>query len=80
MKRDRLAFCFGVHNHQPIGNFDSVLTEATDRAYRPFLELVRRRPEVRLSVHCTGSLLAWLRAHARKTFDLLGETVSAGQV
>jgi 4-alpha-glucanotransferase len=75
-----LAFCFGVHNHQPIGNFDSVLLEATERAYRPFLELVRRRPDVRLSVHCTGSLLAWLRAHARKTFDLLGETVSAGQV
>jgi 4-alpha-glucanotransferase len=77
---NRLAFCFGVHNHQPIGNFDSVLAEATERAYRPFLELVRRRPEVRLSVHCTGSLLVWLRVHARKTFDLLGATVAAGQV
>jgi alpha-amylase len=77
---DRLSFCFGVHNHQPIGNFDSVLTEATERAYRPFLELVRRRPDVRLSVHCTGSLLGWLRERARPTFDLLGETVAAGQV
>jgi hypothetical protein len=77
---DRLSFCFGVHNHQPIGNFDSVLAEATDRAYRPFLELLRRRPEVRLSVHCTGSLLAWLRERARSTFDLLGETVAGGQV
>lgn len=80
MKLDRLSFCFGVHNHQPIGNFDSVLAEATERAYRPFLELVRRRPEARLSVHCTGSLLAWLREHARSTFDLVGETVAAGQV
>jgi hypothetical protein len=25
-----LAFCFGVHNHQPIGNFDSVLAETTE--------------------------------------------------
>ncbi|HEY7521045.1 MAG TPA: alpha-amylase/4-alpha-glucanotransferase domain-containing protein [Methylomirabilota bacterium] len=80
MTPDRLSFCFGVHNHQPIGNFDSVLAEATERAYHPFFELVRRRPELRLSVHCTGSLLAWLRAQARKTFDLLGETVAAGQV
>jgi 4-alpha-glucanotransferase len=80
VKPDRLAFCFGVHNHQPIGNFDFVLKEATERAYRPFLELVRRRPETRLSVHCTGSLLAWLRAQSRKTFDLLGEAVSSGQV
>jgi alpha-amylase len=77
---DRLSFCFGVHNHQPIGNFDSVLAEATERAYRPFFELVRRRSEVRLSVHCTGSLLAWLRERARPAFDLLGETVGAGQV
>jgi 4-alpha-glucanotransferase len=80
VKVDGLSFCFGVHNHQPIGNFDSVLAEATERAYRPFLELVRRRGEVRLSVHCTGSLLAWLREHARTTFDVLGETVAAGQV
>ena len=80
MKPDRLSFCFGVHNHQPVGNFDSVLAEATERAYRPFLELVRRRADVRLSVHCTGSLLAWLREHARPTFDLVGEAVAAGQV
>jgi alpha-amylase len=77
---DRLSFCFGVHDHQPIGNFDSVVAEATERAYRPFLELIRRRGDVRLSVHVTGSLLAWLREHARATFDLLGEAVAAGQV
>jgi len=77
---DRLSFCFGVHNHQPIGNFDSVVAEATERAYRPFLELIRRRSDVRLSVHGTGSLLTWLREHARATFDLLGEAVAAGQV
>ena len=73
---DRLAFCFGVHNHQPIGNFDHVMVEATERAYRPFLERLEQRPEVRLSVHCTGSLLEWLRERAPGTFDLLG-TVAA---
>ncbi len=45
---DRLAFCFGVHNHQPIGNFDHVMVEATERAYRPLLERLDLRPEVRL--------------------------------
>jgi 4-alpha-glucanotransferase len=77
---DSLAFCFGVHNHQPIGNFESVLRETTERAYRPFFERVRARPEVRLTVHCTGSLLEWLRDHERATFDLLGEVVAAGRV
>jgi alpha-amylase len=75
-----LAFCFGVHNHQPIGNFEGVLREATERAYRPFFERLRARVEVRCTVHCTGSLLAWLREHDRATFDLLGTLVTAGRV
>jgi len=77
---ESLAFCFGVHNHQPIGNFEGVLRETTQRAYRPFLELLRARPEVRLTVHCTGSLLEWLRDREPATFDLLGEVVQAGRV
>ena len=77
---DRLAFCFGVHNHQPVGNFDHVLVEATERAYRPFLERLDARPEVRLSVHCTGSLLEWLRERSPRTFDLLGVVAARGQV
>jgi hypothetical protein len=80
LSRDSLAFCFGVHNHQPIGNFESVLRETTANAYRPFLERLRARPEVRVTVHCTGSLLEWLRAHERATFDLLGEVVTRGGV
>ena len=80
MGRERLCFCFGVHDHQPIGNFDHVLVDATERAYRPFLDRLHARPEVRLSVHCTGSLLEWLRAHAPGSFDLLGALAARGQV
>ena len=80
MNHDSLAFCFGVHNHQPIGNFEGVLRETTAHAYRPFFERLRARPEVRLTVHCTGSLLEWLRDHERATFDLLGDVVAAGRV
>jgi alpha-amylase len=72
--------CFGVHNHQPIGNFDSVLAETTAYAYQPFFERLRARTEVRLTVHCTGSLLQWLRAHARPTFDLIGELAAGGRI
>jgi 4-alpha-glucanotransferase len=75
-----LALCFGVHNHQPIGNFDAVLRETTERAYQPFLARLKARPEIRMTVHCTGSLLEWLRAQARPTFDLLGEIVASGRI
>jgi alpha-amylase len=77
---DRLAFCLGVHNHQPVGNFEHVLVEATERAYHPFLERLEARPEVRLSAHWTGSLLEWLRERAPRTFDLLGTLAARGQV
>src|SRR5437867_2116594 len=77
---DRLAFCFGIHNHQPIGNFDHVFVEATERAYRPFLERLQARPEVRLAVHCTGSLLEWLRERSPRTFDLLAALAERRQV
>ena len=80
MSQPSLALCFGIHNHQPIGNFEGVLRETTAQAYRPFLERLRGRPEVRLTVHCTGSLLEWLREHEAATFDLLGEVVAAGRV
>ena len=75
-----LTFCFGVHNHQPVGNFEHVLVAATARAYRPFLERLRDRPEVRLTMHWTGGLLEWLRDHSADTFGLLGAVVARGQV
>jgi alpha-amylase len=76
----RLALGFGVHNHQPVGQFDHVLEEATARAYRPFLERLHAHPEVRLTAHWTGSLLEWLRERSPATFDLLATLVGRGQV
>jgi hypothetical protein len=75
-----LALCFGVHNHQPVGNFEHVLEAAVAQAYRPFLDRVRERPEVRLTTHWTGGLLEWIREHAPQTFDLLSLLVGRGQV
>ena len=80
MSHERLAFCFGIHNHQPVGNFDHVLVEATERAYHPFLERLGARAEIRLTMHCSGGLLEWLRAQAPRTFDLLGTLAGRGQV
>ncbi len=80
MSGDGLAFCFGVHDHQPIGNFDHVVREAVERGYRPFLERLHARPEVRLTVHVTGGLLEWLREQSPPTFDLLGAVAARGQV
>src|SRR4029077_19765660 len=75
-----LTFLFGVHDHQPVGNFEFVVDEAVAKAYHPFLEALHEVPHVPVTVHCSGTLLAFLRERARPTFDLLGTLVSAGQV
>ena len=75
---DTLTFLFGVHDHQPAGNFESVVDDAVARAYQPFLSALREVPDFPVTVHCSGTLLASLRERARPTFDLLGTLVSAG--
>jgi hypothetical protein len=55
-----VQFAFAVHNHQPIGNFDSVFQEAFERSYRPFVEVLQRHPGVKFTAHWTGPLLEWL--------------------
>lgn len=77
---DELHFLFGVHNHQPVGNFESVVTEALTRAYQPFLEVVRDASQFPLTVHCSGRLLVFMRDTARPAFDLLGSLVSTGRI
>jgi hypothetical protein len=75
-----VRFLFGIHNHQPAGNFDSVVLDAARSAYHPFLEAARAAPGVVLTVHCSGGLLAFLRERSRRTFDLLGRLASDGRI
>jgi len=78
VKPVRIAFV--VHNHQPVGNLDSVFADATARSYRPFLESLARHPGVRLSMHWSGPLLEWLESHDGALLDRLGTLVSSGQI
>jgi 4-alpha-glucanotransferase len=78
---DPLHFLFGIHNHQPVGNFDSVVDDAIRRAYDPFLRAVAEvGADLPLTVHCSGGLLTALKARARSTFDLLGRLAADGRV
>jgi alpha-amylase len=76
-----LHFLFGIHNHQPVGNFESVVDDAIRQAYHPFLQTVADAGgDLRLTVHCSGGLLDTLKARARPTFDLLGRLAADGRV
>lgn len=70
----------GIHNHQPVGNFDSVFQQAFERAYQPFVELLERYPRVKLALHYSGILLEWLVQHQPQFIRRLKRLVDAGQV
>ncbi len=78
MAKFRLAF--GLHNHQPVGNFEAVFEEAHHKAYLPFLNLMAEYPNIRFSLHQSGILWRWQkRAHA-DYFQLVGKLLDRGQV
>ena len=76
----RLSLLFGVHAHQPAGNFPEVLEHAHDRCYRPFLEILHRHPDFRFAVHFSGPLLDYLVAEHPEDMQLLDDMVRRGQV
>lgn len=75
-----VSLLFGVHAHQPIGNFPEVLADAHLRCYKPFLEVLSRYPDFHFAVHFSGWLLDYLFEHYPQDMALLAEMVQRGQV
>jgi hypothetical protein len=75
-----VSLLFGVHAHQPVGNFPQVLEDAHQRCYKPFLETVYRYPDFRFALHASGWLLEWLMLHHPQDMALLREMATRGQV
>ncbi|MFA4720011.1 alpha-amylase/4-alpha-glucanotransferase domain-containing protein [Pyrococcus kukulkanii] len=73
-------FIFGIHNHQPLGNFDWVFEEAYKKAYRPFLETLEEYPDMKVAIHISGPLIEWLQENTPEYVDLLKSLVKKGQV
>ncbi len=70
----------GIHNHQPIGNFDHVIEEAYQKSYKPFLDVLKRFSKIKISQHYTGFLLEWLKKNHPEFFDELKSFIRSGQV
>ena len=75
-----LRFVFGLHLHQPVGNFDHVFQQHVEDVYRPILERLSERKFLPLVLHLSGPLLEWLEQHERSYLDLLGRLVADRKV
>lgn len=77
---EKSCFLFGVHNHQPVGNFDFVFEDAYQKSYRPFLEAVSERPWFRFTLHNSGCLWEWLAERHPEYLALARTLCERGQV
>ncbi len=76
----KIQFIFGVHNHQPVGNFDGVFEEAYEKSYRPFLDVVEKHPRISVSLHYSGSLLEWLMKRKPEFINRVKNLVRRGNI
>src|SRR5437667_5406357 len=77
---DRVSLVMIVHDHQPVGNFESVFRAAYDDAYAPFLGFLEAHPELRLALHTSGPLLDWIDANEPSYLARLAALVARDQV
>ena len=71
---------FGVHLHQPVGNFDHVFEQHLRDAYLPFLQSMVEHRFFPIVLHISGPLLDWLEARGNGYLDLVGRLAAEGQV
>ncbi len=71
-----MKFIFGIHNHQPVGNFDHIFEEAYQKSYLPFLDLITKYSAINFSLHVSGPLIEWLEKHHPDYIDRVGTLVT----
>ena len=75
-----VGFVFGVHLHQPVGNFDHVFADHLRDVYRPLVERLAERRFFPFTLHISGPLLEWLEAHDAGYLDMIGRLAADGHV
>jgi alpha-amylase len=75
-----IRFAFGLHLHQPVGNFDHVFAQHVDDVYRPVLDALADREFLPAIFHLSGPLLEWLEQHEPAYLDRLGRLAADGRI
>lgn len=75
-----VQFIFGIHNHQPVGNFDYVFEHAYRHSYLPFIELLEAYPSITMSIHFSGCLLEWIETAHPEFPDRIAALVERGNL
>src|SRR3989440_571134 len=75
-----VRFVFGLHLHQPVGNFDHVMADHVRDVYRPIIERASAAGFFPLTLHVSGPLLEWLEGHDTAWLDMIGRLAADGKL
>src|SRR4051812_13450188 len=75
-----IRFTFGLHLHQPVGNFDHVFQQHLEDVYQPLLDRLAQAEFLPVVFHLSGPLLEWLERHASAYLDQVGRLASDGKI
>src|SRR3989449_3638377 len=75
---DPVRFVFGVHFHQPVGNFDHVFEDHLRDVYLPLVERLTERRFLPVTLHISGTLLQLLEAPAAAYPHSIGSPAAGG--
>ncbi|WP_435006645.1 alpha-amylase/4-alpha-glucanotransferase domain-containing protein [Tundrisphaera lichenicola] len=69
-----------LHDHQPVGNFDSVFEASYRESYLPFLDVMEDYPGIPFVLHTSGPLLEWLVEHRPEYIARVRAMAESGRV
>jgi len=76
----KINFLFGIHCHQPVGNFPEVFREAYYDSYLPFIEAMEKHPSIHFTAHYSGILFEWFMENHPEFMEKLKVLVKRGQL
>ncbi|MFH1504603.1 MAG: alpha-amylase/4-alpha-glucanotransferase domain-containing protein [Candidatus Omnitrophota bacterium] len=76
----KVYFVFGVHNHQPVGNFSWVFDQAFRECYLPFISLLEEFPSIKCAIHNSGPIYDYESKESVLFLDTLKRLSAAGQI
>ncbi|MGH7693707.1 MAG: alpha-amylase/4-alpha-glucanotransferase domain-containing protein, partial [Gemmatimonadaceae bacterium] len=80
MPKQPIRFVFGLHLHQPVGNFGHVFEDHVRDVYLPFLTHAKDTGLLPVAIHMSGPLLDWLERYDTRVLDLIGNLTSQGKI
>ena len=76
-----IRFVFGMHNHQPVGNFDHIFRDHIREVYQRFLQRLAEHDFLPVVLHVSGPLIEWMEEHGEGAYlDLVGRLASEGRL